>query len=42
MRRILFISGVMAILVVGMSSCAASRKDCQGIKKTRLANGIYI
>lgn len=42
MKRILFILGVLAVLMVSVSSCAATKKDCQGNKKTRLANGIWI
>jgi hypothetical protein len=30
------------ILVSVLSSCAASKKDCQGRKHYRLNNGIYL
>jgi hypothetical protein len=42
MKRILFISGVLAVLMVSVSSCASMKKDCQGNKHVRLKNGIYL
>ena len=42
MKRILFLFGALAVLMVTISSCAATKRDCQGNKKTRLPNGIYI
>jgi hypothetical protein len=42
MKRIFFILGVLAVLMVVISSCAATKRDCQGNRKTRLPNGIYI
>lgn len=42
MKRMLFIFGSLAVLTLTISSCAATKRDCQGVKKTRLSNGIYI
>ncbi|MGZ5222524.1 MAG: hypothetical protein ACXWB9_11560 [Flavisolibacter sp.] len=42
MKRMLLLFGVLAILLVTISSCAATKRDCNGNKKTRLANGIWI
>ena len=42
MKRILFISGALAVLMVSISSCASVKKDCQGNKHYKLKNGIYL
>lgn len=42
MKRILFLAGALAVLMVSISSCASMKKDCQGNKHTRLKNGIYL
>lgn len=41
MKRILFATGLFAVLVVSLSSCASSR-DCRGVRHTRLSNGVNI
>jgi hypothetical protein len=30
------------IIVACLSSCAATKRDCQGVKHTRLSNGIWL
>jgi hypothetical protein len=42
MKRILIVFGVLAVLTATLSSCAATNRDCQGVKHTRLKNGIYL
>ena len=42
MKRMIFLLGVLAVLMVSISSCAATKRDCNGNKKTRLSNGIWI
>ncbi len=42
MKRILFIIVVMATVAFVFSSCAATKRDCQGNKHYRLKNGIYL
>ncbi|HEU4633875.1 MAG TPA: hypothetical protein VFS22_07820 [Flavisolibacter sp.] len=42
MKRILIFCSVLAVLMVAISSCAATNRDCQGVKHTRLKNGIYL
>jgi hypothetical protein len=42
MKRIIFVFSTLAILVVTISSCTSMRKDCQGKRHYRTANGIYV
>ncbi|MEO6071305.1 MAG: hypothetical protein ABIN57_03080 [Chitinophagaceae bacterium] len=42
MKRFFLLLGVLAIVMVSISSCASIKKDCQGVKHTRLKNGIYL
>lgn len=42
MKRSLFLIGAFAVLMVSISSCAATKRDCQGNKHVRLKNGIYL
>jgi hypothetical protein len=42
MKRILFLFGALAVLMVTISSCATMKRDCQGGKHVRLKNGIYL
>jgi len=42
MKRIIFLFSILAILVVSISSCTSMRKDCQGKRHYRTANGIYV
>lgn len=42
MKRMLLIFGILAVVMVTVSSCASMKRDCQGRKHQRLANGIYL
>lgn len=44
MKRILFLTGSLVLLMVSISSCASTKmkKDCQGNRHYRQANGIYL
>lgn len=42
MKRILFLIGSLAVLMVAISSCTSMKKDCQGKKHYRQPNGIYL
>ena len=42
MKKIFLIVGLGAFLTAGLSSCMTMKRDCQGVKHTRLKNGIYI
>ena len=39
-----FLLGLTTVIVVTfvLSSCAATKRDCQGVKHYRLKNGIYL
>lgn len=42
MKKILVMLTLFAFLAGSLSSCVATKKDCQGVKHTRLKNGIYL
>ena len=42
MKKLLFILFAGSLLVFMLSSCAATKRDCQGVKHYKLKNGIYI
>lgn len=42
MKKFLLSFGIVAVLTFVLSSCAATKRDCQGNKHTRLKNGIYL
>jgi len=42
MKRILLLFGLLAVLMVTISSCVTMKRDCQGRKHYRTANGIYV
>lgn len=42
MKRIVLLFGTLAVLTVTISSCASMKRDCQGKRHYRTANGIYI
>jgi hypothetical protein len=42
MRSVLLLLGLMAVLSVSTSSCVTMKKDCQGVRHTKLKNGIYL
>lgn len=41
MKRIIFSIGIITVFIVSLSSCA-SQRDCQGVRHTRLSNGVTI
>ena len=42
MKRLFLLVGLVAIMGSTFSSCVTMKRDCQGVKHTRLKNGIYI
>lgn len=42
MKRILLVFGILAVLMVTVSSCASMKRDCQGKRHYRQPNGIYL
>ncbi len=42
MKKFLLGLAIMAVTAFVFSSCAATKKDCQGNKHYRLKNGIYL
>lgn len=42
MKKFLLCLSVMAVVAFHFSSCAATKKDCRGVKHHRLPNGIYM
>lgn len=42
MKKLFFCLALAAVVVFMFSSCAATKRDCQGNKHYRLKNGIYL
>ncbi|HMR93466.1 MAG TPA: hypothetical protein PKC69_14180 [Chitinophagaceae bacterium] len=42
MKRVVFYLLVAGAVAFTVSSCAATKKDCQGVKHYRLKNGVYL
>jgi hypothetical protein len=42
MKKLLLCLATVAVVTFVFSSCAATKRDCQGVKHYRLKNGIYI
>ena len=42
MKKLLLCLATVAVITFVFSSCAATKRDCQGVKHYRLKNGIYI
>jgi hypothetical protein len=42
MKNFLLSIAAMAVVVVMLSSCAATKKDCQGVKHYKHKGGFYI
>ncbi|HEU4575091.1 MAG TPA: hypothetical protein VFS36_08805 [Chitinophagaceae bacterium] len=42
MKRAFLLLLTGAVVVFALSSCAASKRDCQGVRHYKLKNGIYI
>ncbi|HUC81847.1 MAG TPA: hypothetical protein VMR70_13080 [Flavisolibacter sp.] len=41
MKRTVFLLGLVTLLALVFSSCA-SQRDCQGVRHTRLSNGVTL
>jgi len=42
MKKVMLCFFTAALLAFMFSSCAATKRDCQGVKHTKLKNGIYL
>ena len=42
MKKYLLLLGLVAIISSTFSSCMTMKRDCQGVRHTKLKNGIYI
>lgn len=42
MKKLLLCLVTAAVTTLMLSSCAATKRDCQGNKHVRLKNGIYL
>ena len=42
MKRIVILSGLLAVFMVSISSCVSMKKDCRGNRHYRQPNGIYL
>ncbi|MDZ4806995.1 MAG: hypothetical protein SGI96_01855 [Bacteroidota bacterium] len=42
MKKLLLSLAIVAVVIFVFSSCAATKRDCQGNKHYRLKNGIYL
>ncbi len=42
MKRFLFSIVAIALLSLIVSSCASTKRDCQGVKHYKQKNGIYL
>ena len=42
MKKLLICLATVAVITFVLSSCAATKRDCQGNKHYRLKNGIYL
>lgn len=42
MKKFLFVLAVIAVVAVSFSSCAATKRDCRGVKHTKQPGGFYL
>lgn len=42
MKKLFLLFGLVAITATTFTSCSSMKRDCQGVKHTRLKNGIYL
>jgi len=42
MKKIMLFIIAGSVTIFMLSSCAASKRDCQGVRHTKLKNGIYL
>lgn len=42
MKKLMLFVIAGSVAIAMLSSCAASKRDCQGVRHTKLKNGIYL
>jgi len=42
MKKLLFILLAGSLITMTLSSCATMKRDCNGVRHTKLKNGIYL
>ena len=42
MKKLLFVLLAGSVIALTLSSCTTMKRDCQGVKHTKLKNGIYL
>ncbi|HEX3167976.1 MAG TPA: hypothetical protein VHQ93_17025 [Chitinophagaceae bacterium] len=42
MKKLLFLLLAGSVMAMTLNSCSATKRDCSGVKHTRLKNGIYL
>ena len=42
MKKLLFVLLAGSLIAMTLSSCATMKRDCNGVKHTKLKNGIYL
>ncbi len=42
MKKYFTLLTVLALMAGSLTSCVATKRDCQGVKHTKLKNGIYL
>jgi hypothetical protein len=42
MKKLLFLLLAGSVMAMTLSSCAATKRDCNGVRHTKMKNGIYL
>ena len=42
MKKLMLVLVSGALMALMLSSCAATKRDCHGVRHTKLKNGIYL
>ncbi|HJS55939.1 MAG TPA: hypothetical protein VJ765_15415 [Chitinophagaceae bacterium] len=42
MKKLLFILFAGSVMAIMFSSCAATKRDCNGVRHAKMKNGIYL
>jgi hypothetical protein len=42
MKKLMFVLVAGTIMALMLSSCAATKRDCHGVRHVKLKNGIYL
>jgi len=42
MKKLLFVLFAGSVMAMTLSSCAATKRDCNGVRHVKLKNGIYL